>query len=226
MIRLNNVSKYYPTPKGRKYVFRALTLDFPEKKNIGVLGLNGSGKSTLLRMIGGIDYPSSGSIDITGSISWPLGLSGGVQASLTGRQNAMFVCRVYGNDKEVIKEKMHYIQTFSELGAYFDMPVKTYSSGMRSKLLFSMSMAFDFDIYLIDEITAVGDARFREKSQQALLERSERSNYIMVSHNMNELIRGCDTVLVLADDVHCFEDPKQGLSFYRGYVAQQRPTST
>lgn len=219
MIRLENVSKYYPTPKGRKYVFKNLNFAFPEKSNIGVLGLNGTGKSTLLRMIGGIDYPNEGRIDITGSISWPLGLVGGVQGSLSGRDNAKFVCRVYGDSDEVIREKLAFIHEFSELNDYFDMPVKTYSSGMRSRLQFAISMAFDFDIYLIDEITAVGDARFREKSRNALKEKRNTSNYIMVSHNANDLIKECDNLLVLRQGgVQLFDEVKEGMQYYKELI--------
>lgn len=219
MIRLENVSKYYPTPKGRKYVFKNLNLAFPERCNIGVLGLNGTGKSTLLRMVGGIDYPNEGKIEITGSISWPLGLVGGVQGSLTGRDNAKFVCRIYGDNDQVIEEKLAFIKNFSELEDYFDLPVKTYSSGMRSRLLFAISMAFDFDIYLMDEITAVGDAKFREKSKRALKEKQNTSNYIMVSHNANELIKDCDNLLVLKKGgVQLFDDVKEGMQYYKELI--------
>lgn len=219
MIRLENVSKYYPTPKGRKYVFKNLNLAFPEKCNIGVLGLNGTGKSTLLRMVGGIDYPNEGKIEITGSISWPLGLVGGVQGSLTGRDNAKFVCRIYGDNDQAIQEKLAFIKDFSELEDYFDLPVKTYSSGMRSRLLFAISMAFDFDIYLMDEITAVGDAKFREKSQRALKEKRNTSNYIMVSHNANELIKDCDNLLVLRKGgVQLFDNVKEGMQYYKELI--------
>lgn len=219
MIRLENVSKYYPTAKGKKYVFRNLNFEFPEKSNIGVLGLNGTGKSTLLRMIGGIDFPNQGKIEITGSISWPLGLGGGVQGSLSGRDNARFVCRVYGDSEKAIREKLNFIHEFSELDDYFDLPVKTYSSGMRSRLLFAVSMAFDFDIYLIDEITAVGDARFKEKSQNALKEKREKSNYIMVSHNVNELIKECDSLLVLGNGgVKLFNDIQEGMQYYKELI--------
>lgn len=219
MIELKNVSKYFPTKNGRKYVLRNVSFSFPERSNIGVLGLNGSGKSTLLRLIGGSDQPSEGSIEIRGSLSWPLGLAGGVQPSLTGKDNAQFVCRVYGDDEKVITEKMTYIKEFSELGEYFEMPVRTYSSGMRSRLKFAISMAFDFDIYLIDEITAVGDVRFRDKSRAALKAKSQRSNYIMVSHNINDLIKECDAVIVLKDgDIKLFDTVKEGIRYYRRYV--------
>lgn len=219
MIELQNVSKYFPTPHGRKYALRDVSLSLPEKSNVGVLGLNGAGKSTLLSIIGGIDFPNTGKIKLEGSISWPLGLSGGVQGSLTGKENAVFVCRVYGDDAAAIKEKLQYILAFSELGDYFDMPVKSYSSGMRSRLLFAISMAFDFDIYLIDEITAVGDARFRQKSREALLEKRSRSNYIMVSHNVNELIKDSDVLLVLDEGrATLFDSVDDGLSFYQQLV--------
>lgn len=192
MIELDNVSKYYPTPQGRKYVLRHTSVKFPSKKNIGVFGANGTGKSTLLRLLGRIDYPNEGFVHVTGSMSWPMGLSGGYQGSMTGRENASFICRIYGDSRETIKDKLLFIQAFAELGDYFDMPVKTYSSGMKSRLAFSVSMAFDFDYYLIDELTAVGDAKFRKKSKQALEAKKASANYIFVSHNLNELKQQCD----------------------------------
>ncbi|MEE3239407.1 MAG: ABC transporter ATP-binding protein [Pseudomonadota bacterium] len=219
MIELNNVSKYYPTPKGRKYVFKNLNFSLPEKCNIGVLGLNGSGKSTLLRMIAGTDYPNQGQINVTGSISWPLGLAGGTQGSMTGRENAEFVSRIHGDNLAQMNERLEYILNFSELGDYFNMPVKSYSSGMRSRLLFGISMAFDFDVYLIDEITAVGDIRFRKKSQQALHDKRGYSNYIMVSHNVNDLIQECDQLLILnKGKIQLFSDIREGLQFYKEVV--------
>lgn len=219
MIELNNVSKYFPTKRGRKYVLKNVNLAFPERSNIGVLGLNGSGKSTLLQLIGGIDHPSEGSIKVSGSLSWPLGLAGGVQGSLTGKDNAQFVCRVYGDNEEAIQDKMAFIKAFSELADYFDMPVNTYSSGMRSRLKFAISMAFDFDIYLIDEITAVGDARFRDKSRAALKQKSQKSNYIMVSHNINDLIKECDSVIVLNQgEIQLFDSVKEGIRYYRQFI--------
>tara|TARA_B100000767_G_C19660011_1_gene490556 strand:+ start:106 stop:771 length:666 start_codon:yes stop_codon:yes gene_type:complete len=219
MIELQGVTKYYPTSLGRKYVFKDLNFSFPEKSNIGVLGLNGSGKTTLLRLIGGIDFPNEGNINVRGSISWPLGLAGGTQGSLSGRENAQFICRVYGDSQQVMRDKLKYIKDFSELGDYFDLPVKTYSSGMRSRLLFGISMAFEFDIFLIDEVTAVGDARFRQKCQAALEEKRKSSNYIMVSHNTNELIKSCDSLLVLdAGAVSLFENVDDGLNFYKTLI--------
>lgn len=219
MMELNDVTKYYLTRNGKKYVFKNLNFSLPEKCNVGVLGLNGSGKSTLIRMIAGLDYPNHGKINLTGSFSWPLGLSGGTQGSMTGRENAEFVCRVFGSDTKTIKEKLAFILDFSELGDYFELPVKSYSSGMRSRLLFGISMAFDFDVYLIDEITAVGDIKFREKSRQALRDKRDRSNYIMVSHNINDLIRDCDKLLVLDQGkAKLFSDKDAGLHYYKEIV--------
>ena len=132
------------TKKGRHYVFKNINMEFPENKSVGLIGRNGAGKSTLLRVIGGIDRPDSGRIETSKSISWPVGLSGGFQGSLTGRENVKFVSRLYALKKD-LKEKISYVEEFSELGKYFDMPIKTYSSGMKSRLAFGLSMAFKFD---------------------------------------------------------------------------------
>ncbi|RDH85881.1 MAG: ABC transporter ATP-binding protein [endosymbiont of Escarpia spicata] len=221
MIRLKNVTKYYPTQKGRKYVLRDVNIEFPPDCNIGILGRNGMGKSTLLRLLGGIDYPNHGRILSEGRISWPMGLQGGVQGSMSGRDNARFVCRIYGDSEHEVYRKIKFIHEFTELGEYFDMPVKTYSSGMRARLSFATSMAFDFDIYLMDEITAVGDQRFKEKSRAALQEKKDNAKIIKVSHNMKELIRDCDVGIYLENgQMHIYEDIKEAVVAYqKGQVA-------
>ena len=149
MIRLENVTKYFEVKAGRKYLLKDVTLTIPGGFNVGILGRNGAGKSTLLRMLGGIDFPNSGRIDADVDFSWPLGLAGGFQGSLTGKENAQFICRVYSRTEAQLQETLNFVLEFSELGHYFDMPVKTYSSGMRSRLAFAISMAFDFDYYLM-----------------------------------------------------------------------------
>ena len=170
MISLKNVTKYYPTKHGPHYILRDVSLDFPMDKNIGVFGVNGSGKSTLMSLLAGVDQPNKGKITVQGNISWPLGLSG-YQGSMSGRENAEFICRIYGKSRREIREKVEWIKEFSELGRFFEMPLKSYSSGMRSKFSFGVSMAFDFDYYLIDELTAVGDARFKKKCKQVFDEK-------------------------------------------------------
>jgi capsular polysaccharide transport system ATP-binding protein len=215
MISLEGVSKYYPTPKGRKYILQDVSVEFPPNKNIGILGRNGMGKSTLLRLLGGIDFPNSGRIQINGRISWPMGLAGGLQGSLTGRDNARFVCRIFGDSEREVDRKIGFIHEFSELDDYFDMPVKTYSSGMKARLTFATSMAFDFDIYLIDELTAVGDRRFKEKSKQALQEKKDRASFIKVSHNMQELKQECEVGIYLENGkMHVYDDIEQAVAAY------------
>ena len=196
MIKIENLTKSYRTPTGRHYVFKDLNVELPTGISVALIGRNGAGKSTLLRMIGGIDRPDSGSITTIKTISWPIGLSGGFQGSLTGRENVKFVSRLYAT-KDQLKEKIAFVKDFSELGKYFDMPLKTYSSGMKSRLGFGLSMAFDFDYYIVDEITAVGDSRFKLKCANIFKEKSDKSNILMVSHSFKSLKDHCDSALFI-----------------------------
>ncbi|HEA1390255.1 TPA: ABC transporter ATP-binding protein, partial [Escherichia coli] len=195
MIKIENLTKSYRTPTGRHYVFKDLNLEIPSGKSVAFIGRNGAGKSTLLRMIGGIDRPDSGKIITNKTISWPVGLAGGFQGSLTGRENVKFVARLYAKSNE-LHEKIAFVESFSELGKYFDMPLKTYSSGMRSRLGFGLSMAFKFDYYLVDEVTAVGDMRFKSKCLNVFNSKKEESCFIMVSHSLNSLKDYCDIAFV------------------------------
>ncbi|EGO4197707.1 ABC transporter ATP-binding protein [Escherichia coli] len=198
MIKIENLTKSYRTPAGRHYVFKDLNIEIPSGKSVAFIGRNGAGKSTLLRMIGGIDRPDSGKIITNKTISWPVGLAGGFQGSLTGRENVKFVARLYAKQEE-LKEKIEFVEEFAELGKYFDMPIKTYSSGMRSRLGFGLSMAFKFDYYIVDEVTAVGDARFKEKCAQLFKERHKESSFLMVSHSLNSLKEFCDVAIYISD---------------------------
>ena len=135
-------------------------------ERVGLIGRNGAGKSTLLRIIGGIDQPNKGRVIRHCRVSWPMGFGGGLQGSLTGRQNAKFVCRVHGQEVEMAR-RISQVEAFAEIGSAFDEPVKTYSSGMRSRLQFGLSLAFDFDVYISDEVTSTGDAEFQKKAQAA-----------------------------------------------------------
>lgn len=201
MIKIEKLTKSYRTPQGRHYVFKDLNIELPTGKSIALIGRNGAGKSTLLRMIGGIDRPDSGNIITDKTISWPVGLSGGFQGSLTGRENVKFVARLYAN-KNDLSEKVAFVEEFSELGKYFDMPIKTYSSGMKSRLGFGLSMAFKFDYYLVDEITAVGDARFKQKCAELFNQRHLESSFLMVSHSLNSLKKYCDSALFIGRNNH------------------------
>lgn len=196
MIKIENLTKSYRTSTGRHYVFKDLNIELPSGKSVAFIGRNGAGKSTLLRMIGGIDRPDSGKIITNKTISWPVGLAGGFQGSLTGRENVKFVARLYAKQEE-LKEKIEFVEEFAELGKYFDMPIKTYSSGMRSRLGFGLSMAFKFDYYIVDEVTAVGDARFKEKCAHYFKERHKESSFLMVSHSLNSLKEYCDVVIYI-----------------------------
>lgn len=217
MIELRNLTKSFVlTNGGRHYVFRDLNFTFPEGANIGLIGRNGSGKSTLLRLIGGIDTPDHGEVVSDKRISWPVGLVGGLQGSLTGRDGVKFVCRLYGVSSEEMRGKIEFVRDFAQIGEYFDQPVKSYSSGMRSRLNFGMSMAFDFDYYLIDEVMAVGDANFKMKSQKALTDRLMKSNVILVSHAMSEITRLCNVVVLVQDgEALLYEDVKEGIQAYQ-----------
>ena len=215
MIRIENLTKSYRTPQGRHYVFKDLNVELPGGKSVALLGRNGAGKSTLLRVIGGIDRPDSGSIYTNKTISWPVGLSGGFQGSLTGRENVKFVARLY-SEKSELKNKVDFVEEFAELGKYFDMPIKSYSSGMKSRLGFGLSMAFKFDYYLVDEVTAVGDARFKQKCSDLFKSRHSESSILMVSHSLNSLKEYCDVALFLGRDnvVHYFDNVENAIKKY------------
>ncbi|MCK8654849.1 MULTISPECIES: ABC transporter ATP-binding protein [Pseudomonas] len=215
MFELRNITKSYLTPKGRRHVFRDLSLKIPADKNIGLIGRNGAGKSTLVRLLGGADVPDSGTIATNKSISWPVGLSGGFQGSMTGRENIKFVSRVYGAVGEAMRAKVAYVEDFAEIGSWIDEPVKTYSSGMRSRLAFGLSMAFDFDYYLIDEVMSVGDAQFKRKCAEVFEERLKKSKVVLVSHSMPEIQKLCDVVLLVRDGgVQIYDDVAEGIKAY------------
>lgn len=215
MIRIENLTKSYRTPQGRHYVFKDLNVELPSGKSVALLGRNGAGKSTLLRVIGGIDRPDSGTIFTNKTISWPVGLSGGFQGSLTGRENVKFVARLYSGKAE-LKDKIAFVEDFAELGKYFDMPIKSYSSGMKSRLGFGLSMAFEFDYYLVDEVTAVGDARFKQKCAELFKSRHSESSFLMVSHSLNSLKEFCDVALFLGRDnmVHYYDSVDSAIEQY------------
>jgi capsular polysaccharide transport system ATP-binding protein len=193
MIDFYGVRKHYPVGDGYKTILRDLSVRLP-KRNIAILGENGAGKSTLLRLIAGSERPDDGDILRHVKVSFPLGFAGSFNGSLTGNENARFVARIYGQDTEYVLE---FVREFSQLGEHLSMPVRTYSSGMRARLAFGVSLAIDFECYLVDEITAVGDSRFQKLSKAAFKKKLERANMIMVSHSNNTLRDYCDMGAVL-----------------------------
>lgn len=212
MIEFRNVTKAYDMVKGKNIVLNNVSFDFPEQQNIGVLGVNGAGKSTLLRLIAGSEYADSGKIIRRGKYSWPLGFSGSFHTSLTGIENLRFACRIYNCDLKYVTE---YVKDFSELGKYIDEPIKSYSSGMRSRLAFALSMAIDFDVYLVDEIMGVGDQGFQQKCRDAFEKKRENSSIIMVSHSMNVIRDYSDVALLLTgEELKIHDDVDEAIEIY------------
>jgi capsular polysaccharide transport system ATP-binding protein len=220
MIRLENVTKSYPLRDGRKYLMRNVTLDLPRGRSVGLLGRNGAGKSTLLRMLGGSVLPDDGRIVRTVTVSWPLGFSGGFHGALTGAQNVRFIARIYGVDTDDLIAK---VADFSELGQFMNMPVSTYSSGMRARLAFGTSMAIDFGVYLVDEITSVGDAAFRQKTSEAFRAKADHADVIMVSHAPNVIREYCQAGIVLEDgEITYFENVEEALQRHTENMRRNR----
>lgn len=219
MIEISDVHKRYRTTHGSKWVLKGVSLNIPARSRVALIGANGAGKSTLLRLVGGTDQPNSGHIVRNCRVSWPLGLSGGFQGSLSGRQNTKFVCRIHGIGDQ-FAEKLEFVRDFSDLHDAFDDPVKTYSSGMRSRLAFAMSLAFDFDTYLVDELTAVGDAAFKRKSQKAFEDLAGRAGLVMVSHSESTLKNFCQSAVWLHQGcAHWFDSVEEALRAYRERIS-------
>lgn len=194
MISVRKVNKYYKLKDKYNHVLKDVSIDFKKGVNTAILGLNGAGKSTLIRLIGNAEKPDSGDIIRTSTVSWPVGFSGGFHGSLTGKDNLKFISRIYGAD---IKKVTKFVEDFTELGTYMDMPYNTYSSGMRSKLSFGLSLAIDFDFYLIDEAFSVGDATFVAKATAELNKLKQRANLIYVSHSPASVMAHCNAGAVL-----------------------------
>lgn len=215
MIELRNINKSYPLSRfGRRQILHNASITFRPGVNMGILGLNGQGKSTLIRILSGAERPDSGTVTRKGRVSWPIGFTGGFNGSLTGRENLRFTSRIYGAD---IGEVTDFVEAFSELGPYMDMPVKTYSSGMRSKLAFGLSMAIGFDFYLIDEAWSVGDASFQAKAEKVFKERKAHATLIVVSHSVATIRKNCDSAAVLHNGILTVYDKlEDALRVYTG----------
>jgi len=212
MINCVNVTKSYPMGHGRKRVLNGLNLEVKRGEHVGLLGRNGSGKTTLIKLIGGVELPTSGEIRRKMSISWPLGFNGGFQGSLTGYDNARFIARIYGHKYSDIRD---FVEDFTELGVQLKMPVKTYSSGMRARLAFALSLAIEFDCYLIDEVIMVGDANFHHKCHEELFEKRADRALVLASHSPGLIREFCDRPMVLhGGEATVYPDVDEALAVY------------
>lgn len=203
MIEFRKLRKEFVVNGHRKVVIDDLSISLPTNTSVALLGRNGAGKSTLLSLISGSMEPTSGEILSTGTISWPVGFTGSFHPDLTGYQNTKFIARVYGVDTE---ELAAFVEDFSELGPNFYLPLRSYSSGMRSRLSFGVSMGISFDTYLVDEVTSVGDAAFKEKSKALFNDRMKTSGAFMVTHSMDQVREMCDVGVVLEHGRAVFYD--------------------
>lgn len=219
VIIVDNLYKRYKTTHGMgRWVLNGVSFSIPRNISVGLIGGNGAGKSTLLRLIGGVDKPNRGHVEHRCRVSWPMGFSGGLQPSMTGRQNSKFICRIHGHEHN-IAEQLEFIQDFAEIGAAFDEPVKTYSSGMRSRLLFGLSLAFHFDVYISDEITSTGDASFRQKASDAFKNLIGKSSLIMAAHSEGTLKDFCQAGIFLENGhIRWFNDVNDALQAYRDSI--------
>ncbi len=218
MIRFENLSKSYWVDGFRKVVIDDLSVELPSGMSLALLGRNGAGKSTLLQIIGGLMPPDTGRVITEGTLSWPVGFGGSFHRELTGAQNVRFIARIYGVDTDSL---IAFVEDFADLGQHFHMPVRSYSSGMRSRLAFGASMGIHFDTYLVDEVTAVGDAQFKRKSRAVFRERMKASSAIMVSHDMNQVRQFCDAGVVLENGkIEFFDDLEKAIAVHEDHMAR------
>ncbi|MGR3375015.1 MAG: ABC transporter ATP-binding protein [Pseudooceanicola nanhaiensis] len=218
MIRLVGLTKAFALGGKWKVVADNIDLTIPPRTSVALLGRNGAGKSTLLQMIAGTVEPSGGRIERFGTISWPVGFAGSFHPDLTGLQNTRFVGRIYGADTD---ELSGFVQDFAELGDHFNQPLRTYSSGMRSRLAFGLSMGIAFDTYLVDEVTAVGDAAFKAKSARVFRARMEQAGAVVVTHSMPQVRELCDAGAVLENGkLHYYEDLEAAIAHHQRNMAQ------
>ncbi len=217
MIHIEHVTKRYGTRHGEVTVLDDVSLTIRPGEKVGILGRNGAGKSTMIRLISGAERPTAGHIRRDMSVSWPLAFGGAFQGSLTGLDNLRFICRVYGTSAD---DKIEFVQEFSELGRYLREPVKSYSSGMRARLAFAISMVVEFDCFLIDEIVAVGDSRFHEKCRIELFEKRKDRAMIIVSHDPGYVREHCQHAAVLAQGkMTAFDHVDDAFTFYQDQTA-------
>lgn len=214
MIKIKNLTKFYPSELGPQYIFRNLNFEIPANHNIAILGKNGAGKSTLFRLLAGSEYPNKGRVVTDKSLSWPVALATGIHPRMTGSENVRFIGRVNGVDD--LDEYENRVKQFAELDQKFYLPVRSYSSGMRAKLAFASCISIDFDIYLIDEATSVAAPKFKKKARNELVRRSREANVIMVSHDIPEIEQFCDSAIILdKGNLTFYNDLQKAIAIYK-----------
>ncbi|WP_336975202.1 ABC transporter ATP-binding protein [Sphingobium aromaticiconvertens] len=196
MIKVEHVTKVYPTRSGDRVVLNDISFTLDHGEKLGILGRNGAGKSTLIRLVSGAEQPTSGYVNRNMSVSWPLAFGGAFQGALTGLDNVRFISRIYKQD---YKQNIDFVADFTELGLYLREPVRSYSQGMRARLAFAISMIIEFDCYLIDEISAVGDARFHERCEIELFQKRRDRAMLIISHDIEYVRNHCSKFAVLHD---------------------------
>lgn len=220
MIKIEELWKTFRLNGRSKVVARNMNATLPAKTAVAILGRNGAGKSSLMNMIAGTMMPDSGRVVSDGSISWPVGFAGCAHPQLSGLQNTRFVARIYGVDTD---ELVDSVRDFADLGQHFYLPVRTYSSGMKSRLAFGLSMGVHFDTYLVDEVASVGDATFRRKSDEVFMERLQHSGMVMVSHSMQAVKNLCSQGAVLEDgEMTYYTDIDAAIEHYLETVEKHR----
>ena len=213
MIRLENVSKSYWSRGVRTCIADRVSFTVPPRGALALIGRNGAGKSSLLKLISGQMRPDEGHVEVEGSVSWPVGFAGSFHGDMTGAQNARFVARIHGIPSDLFLARVNEL---AELGQHFRQPFRTYSAGMKARLAFAVSMTIDFDTFLIDEVTSVGDAAFRERSERVLMDRLQKRAAVVVSHNLPLLQRLCQSAVVLEKGrATLFEDVVAAIAHHR-----------
>jgi len=219
MIEVKNLYKRYHNHHGSDWVLKDINLTFPKNVSVGLIGANGAGKSTLLKLIAGMDTPERGEVIRHSRVSWPVGLSGGMQSNMTGRQNVKFVARAQGSGPDDVKRVIQFVEDFAEIGDAFDEPIRTYSSGMRSRISFGLSLAFNFDVYISDEATAVGDRAFKAKAKELFESKVGQASIIMVSHSEGILRDLCQAGVYLKQgQAIWYDDVNEAIDAYNADV--------
>ncbi|NOG31617.1 ABC transporter ATP-binding protein [Halomonas sp. TBZ9] len=222
MIEVKNLYKRYHNHHGSDWVLKNINFTIPNGVSVGLIGANGAGKSTLLRLIAGMDTPERGEVIRHSRVSWPVGLAGGMQNNMTGRQNVKFVARAQGSGPADVKRVIQFVEDFAEIGEAFDEPVRTYSSGMKSRISFGLSLAFDFDVYISDEATAVGDRAFKEKAKALFNEKIGKASLIMVSHGEGILRDLCQVgIYIKKGQAYWYDDINEAILAYHSDVDEK-----